>query len=201
MKVLDAHFGRIIALEPLIIGNWNSVSTGFCFNKPSKDPLFMQVITSSVDHSQHTFVLITSSINHIQWYISVQVITSSIDRTVKVWNINNIFEQVHVIDRHELQIDSISLCQSAGLAITVTRGCVGVWDMLVGRLIARLADSPLGAIVTHAAITADSKWVVLHHHTVVNSTRSFIISSCSHVTWPKICFTFLTKHVTGPSHE
>jgi hypothetical protein len=66
MKVLDAHFGRIIALEPLIIGNWNSVSTGFCFNKPSKDPLFMQVITSSVDHSQHTFVLITSSINHIQ---------------------------------------------------------------------------------------------------------------------------------------
>ncbi|GFG36815.1 hypothetical protein Cfor_08648 [Coptotermes formosanus] len=112
MKVLDAHFGRIIALEPLIIGNWNSV------------------------------------------------ITSSIDRTVKVWNINNIFEQVHVIDRHELQIDSISLCQSAGLAITVTRGCVGVWDMLVGRLIARLADSPLGAIVTHAAITADSKYIV-----------------------------------------
>lgn len=59
VKTLDAHFGRIISLEPLTIGNWNSV------------------------------------------------ITSSIDRTVKVWNINNIFEQVHVIDRHELQIDSI----------------------------------------------------------------------------------------------
>ncbi|XP_023701873.1 NACHT and WD repeat domain-containing protein 2 isoform X2 [Cryptotermes secundus] len=112
MKVLDAHFGRIIALEPLVIGNWNSV------------------------------------------------ITSSIDRTVKVWNINNIFEQVHVIDRHEVQIDSISLCQSAELAITVTRGCVGVWDMQIGRLAARLADSPLGAIVTHAAITADSKYIV-----------------------------------------
>lgn len=59
MKVLDAHFGRIIQLEALIVGNWNSI------------------------------------------------VTSSIDRTVKVWNINNIFEQVHVIDRHELQIDSI----------------------------------------------------------------------------------------------
>ncbi|KAJ9592434.1 hypothetical protein L9F63_015850, partial [Diploptera punctata] len=112
MKVLDAHFGRIIALEPLLIGNWNCV------------------------------------------------ITSSIDRTVKVWNINNILEQVHVIDRHEVQIDSISLCQSAGLAVTVTRGCVGVWDMQIGRLIARLADSPLGAIVTHAAITPDSKYIV-----------------------------------------
>lgn len=59
VKVLDAHFGRIIQLEPLTIGNWNSM------------------------------------------------VTSSIDRTAKVWNINNIFETVHVIDRHELQVDSI----------------------------------------------------------------------------------------------
>lgn len=59
VKVLDAHFGRIIQLEALTIGNWNCA------------------------------------------------ITSSIDRSVKVWNINNIFEQVHVIDRHELQIDHI----------------------------------------------------------------------------------------------
>lgn len=59
MKILDAHFGRIMQLEALTIGNWNSV------------------------------------------------ITSSIDRSVKIWNINNIFEQVHVIDRHELQIDNI----------------------------------------------------------------------------------------------
>ena len=59
LKNLDAHFGRIIKICSLTIGNWNSV------------------------------------------------ITSSIDRTVKVWNINNIFEQVHVIDRHELQVDSI----------------------------------------------------------------------------------------------
>lgn len=59
VKILDAHFGRIIQLEALTIGNWNSI------------------------------------------------VTSSIDRTVKVWNINNIFEQVHVIDRHELQVDSI----------------------------------------------------------------------------------------------
>lgn len=59
VKILDAHFGRIMQLEALTIGNWNSV------------------------------------------------VTSSIDRSVKVWNINNIFEQVHVIDRHELPIDSI----------------------------------------------------------------------------------------------
>ncbi|KAI5755532.1 hypothetical protein M8J77_017783 [Diaphorina citri] len=112
VKVLDAHFGRIISLEPLTIGHWNSV------------------------------------------------VTSSIDRSVKVWNINNIFEQVHVIDRHELQIDSICISQEAGVAVTVTRGCVGVWDMLSGRLVSQLADSPLGAIVTHAIITPDGKYIV-----------------------------------------
>lgn len=110
-KVLDAHFGRIIQLEPLTIGNWNNV------------------------------------------------ITSSIDRSVKVWNINNIFEKVHVIDRHELQIDNISL-SSVDLAVTVTRGCVGVWDTRSGRLLTKLADSPLGAIVTHAEITPDAKYII-----------------------------------------
>ncbi|KAK6631349.1 hypothetical protein RUM44_005875 [Polyplax serrata] len=108
VNILDAHFARIISLEPLTIGNWNLV------------------------------------------------ITSSIDRTVKVWNINNIFEQVHVIDRHELQIDSIQLSQ-VGVAVTVTRSCVGVWNLMVGKLMTRLADSPLGAIVTHAVITQDGR--------------------------------------------
>lgn len=59
IKVLDAHFGRIVQLEPLTVGSWNNV------------------------------------------------ITSSIDRTVKIWNIDNIFEQVHKIDRQELPIDMI----------------------------------------------------------------------------------------------
>lgn len=112
MKVLDAHFGRIIQLEALTVGSWNSV------------------------------------------------ITSSIDRSVKVWNINNIFEQVHVIDRHELQIDTLSLSKDGELAVTVTRGCVGVWEIRTGRLLSKLADSPLGAIVTHAEITPDSRYII-----------------------------------------
>lgn len=69
VKVLDAHFARIIQLEALTVGNWNSV------------------------------------------------VTSSIDRSVKVWNINNIFEQVHVIDRHELQIDMIRYTSARLIAI------------------------------------------------------------------------------------
>jgi NACHT domain- and WD repeat-containing protein len=52
---------------------------------------------------------------------------------------------------------SLSIAQDAGLAVTVTRGCVGVWDLLTGTLQARLADSPLGAIVTYAVVTTDGK--------------------------------------------
>ena len=84
VKTLDAHFGRIIDLQPLTIGSWNCV------------------------------------------------ITSSIDRTVKVWNINYIFEQVHHIDRHELPIDSVSLSTNAGIAVVVTRNCIGIWDLFTG---------------------------------------------------------------------
>lgn len=46
------------------------------------------------------------------------------------------------------------------MAVTVTRSCVGVWETRSGRLLSKLADSHLGAIVTHAEITADGKYIV-----------------------------------------
>lgn len=52
------------------------------------------------------------------------------------------------------------MSQNSGLAATVTRGCVGIWDINTGRLVQQLADNLLGAIVTHALITPDGKYVV-----------------------------------------
>ena len=112
VKELDAHFARIIDIQPLTIGNWNTV------------------------------------------------ITSSIDRTVKVWNINYIFEKVHHIARHEMPIDSVSLSTEGGIAITATRSCVGIWEMLTGKLRSRLADSQLGAIVTHVAVNPPGELII-----------------------------------------
>ncbi|CAG0882144.1 unnamed protein product, partial [Cyprideis torosa] len=51
------------------------------------------------------------------------VVTSSIDRTVKVWNLNNIFEQVHEIDRHESNVDEIRYI------ISTESGNVIVWHV------------------------------------------------------------------------
>ena len=49
------------------------------------------------------------------------VITSSLDRSIKVWDLNYIFEEDHHIDKHELTIDNISISTKAGIAVTVTR--------------------------------------------------------------------------------
>lgn len=54
---------------------------------------------------------------------------------------------------------SFSLCQTMGIAVTVTRGCVGVWHILTGKLMDKLAYNSLGAIVTHAVITKDGKYL------------------------------------------
>ena len=43
-----------------------------------------------------------------------------------------------------------------GIAVVVTRSCIGIWDMLTGKL----ADSALGAIVTHAEITDNGDYII-----------------------------------------
>ena len=45
----------------------------------------------------------------------------SLCRSVKVWDLNYIFEADHHIDKQELTIDSISLSTPAGIAAAVTR--------------------------------------------------------------------------------
>jgi len=88
------------------------------------------------------------------------IISSSIDRSIKVWNLDYIFEEDHHIDKHELTIDSISISTKTGIAVTVTRSCVGIWDFQTGRLKFTLANTALGAIVTHAVVNNDGDHIV-----------------------------------------
>ena len=100
------------------------------------------------------------------------MLTSSIDRSIKVWNLDYIFEKEHHIDKHELTIDSLSISTSAQLAVVVTRSCIGclkklsfslpscqagpllgIWDFMTGKLKYKLANSVLGAIITHALVS------------------------------------------------
>jgi WD40 repeat protein len=88
------------------------------------------------------------------------VLTSSIDRSIKVWNLDYIFEKEHHIDKHELTIDSVSISTSAQIAVVVTRSCIGIWDFMTGRLKFSLANTALGAIITHALVTDSGSHIV-----------------------------------------
>ena len=88
------------------------------------------------------------------------VITASIDRSIKVWDLNYIFEDDHHIDKHELTIESVSVSSAASLAVTATRGCIGVWDYMTGTLNYTLAKNDMGAIVTHAIVNEEGTTVM-----------------------------------------
>lgn len=109
VKTLGAHFGRIMALDPI-----------------SKS----------------------------------RISSSSIDKSIKVWNLENILEEVHAIDRLEKSIEELSLSADATVAVTTTRSCVGVWNLETGRVMQRLVCGQHTTRVTHSIVTSDARFVV-----------------------------------------
>lgn len=107
VKVLDAHFGRIIALTVLTAGT----------NK---------------------------------------LISSSIDKTIKVWNFDNILEEVYSIDRLEKPIEHIHLAREIHFGVTTSRNCVGVWNLATGKLEHALETK---SVVTLAVVNKDARYV------------------------------------------
>lgn len=107
VKVLDAHFGRIIAL-----------------------------------------ISVTAGTN--------KLISSSIDKTIKVWNFDNILEEVYSIDRLEKPIEHIHLARETHFGVTTSRNCVGVWNLATGKLEHSLETK---SVVTLAVINKDAKFV------------------------------------------
>ena len=124
-----------------------------------------------------------------------EIITSSIDRCIKIWNLDYIFEKERHIDKHELTIDALSISTSAGIAVTVTRSCLGVWDFMTGHLLFKLNNSALGAIITHGLVNEVrlcrpkmSLTTCLLIHGLL-SVISHIHTSCNvrmgHTQWPR----------------
>ena len=89
-----------------------------------------------------------------------KAITASIDKSIKIWNLDNIREAVYTIDRHEKPIEQLRLAANAYVGATTTRNCVGIWNLDTGRLTTTLATSAHSSIVTHSIITADAAYVI-----------------------------------------
>lgn len=88
------------------------------------------------------------------------VISSSMDKTIKVWNFDKILEDVHPIDRLERPIETVSLAADSPLCATTTRNTVAIWNLETGRLVKTFVGNARSAIVSHAVITASGEFVV-----------------------------------------
>ncbi|XP_074658721.1 NACHT and WD repeat domain-containing protein 2-like [Tubulanus polymorphus] len=88
------------------------------------------------------------------------VVSSSIDKSIKVWNFDNIRESVNHINRHEKPIEGVSLAGNDCIGAAVARNCVGLWNLQSGQMTSSLMHSGSSAIVTHAQITTDARYVI-----------------------------------------
>lgn len=81
------------------------------------------------------------------------LVTSSIDRTVKVWNVRNIFEKVYHVDRLDKPIEQIFIAKNRpDLALTMTRKYASLWNIKTHRLVATFVDVTHTAVITHACV-------------------------------------------------
>ncbi|PAA84392.1 hypothetical protein BOX15_Mlig005707g1 [Macrostomum lignano] len=96
-----------------------------------------------------------------------RLISSAMDKTIKVWNFNNIMERVFSIPHMEKPIDSISLAKDGRTALTVARTHLGLWDFQRGHLLRTFSASGSAiifkAIISHdatAAVSGDNRRLV-----------------------------------------
>ena len=92
-------------------------------------------------------------------------ITNSVDKTIRVWDVDNVLEVVHPLDRLLTSIDDLQrlplyllcdldrmgsrieklvLCENANLVMSVTRNGLGFWNLTTGALDFVEADTPAG---------------------------------------------------------
>lgn len=76
-----------------------------------------------------------------------------------MWNVENIYEDVHRIDRMEKPVENLCLADDTFRALAITRNCLGIWNLHDGKLEKTLSSSG-SSIVSHAKITSNGKYIV-----------------------------------------
>ena len=88
-------------------------------------------------------------------------VTSSMDRTIKVWDMTTVLEDVHLLARHENEILSVMPCEPQGLAVTMTRSSMGLWDLRTGALVSNFSRARVGAVITASALSRDLRTLAM----------------------------------------
>ena len=75
------------------------------------------------------------------------------DKTIKIWNINNILEEDFILDHFEKPIEQLHVSIQAGIAMVMTRNQLGIVSLKDGRIKYSLCNSPHGAIFGCSALS------------------------------------------------
>ncbi|GMT03651.1 hypothetical protein PENTCL1PPCAC_25825, partial [Pristionchus entomophagus] len=89
------------------------------------------------------------------------LISSSIDHSIKIWNMENIFEKSYSISTMDQPIERILIAKNnPSLAVVQTRKYLGIWDIRSHRFITTLVANVHGAVVTDCLLAADGKTII-----------------------------------------
>lgn len=81
------------------------------------------------------------------------VVSGSMDKTIKIWNIANILEEEFPLDRLEKQIEMLHVSIKAQIAMAQSRNQLVLICLTNGRIMCELCHSPHGAIFSCSALT------------------------------------------------
>ena len=81
------------------------------------------------------------------------VMTSSMDKTIKVWNLNNIMEEDFHLDHLEKPIERMNVSIAACIAIVQSRNQLEVYNLMDGQIKYQLCNSPHGTIYNYSTLS------------------------------------------------
>jgi len=81
------------------------------------------------------------------------VLSGSMDKTIKIWNIDNILEEDFPLDHLDKPVEMLHVSIQAGIAIAQSRNQLVIISLKDGRIKSSLCNSPHGAIFSCSTLT------------------------------------------------
>lgn len=82
------------------------------------------------------------------------LLTGSMDKTIKIWNLNNIMEEDFSLDHLEKSIEVLHVSISASIAMAQSRNQLAVFSLKDGKIKYQLCHNPHGAIFNCSAMSS-----------------------------------------------
>uniref|UniRef100_A0A915AEI7 WD_REPEATS_REGION domain-containing protein n=1 Tax=Parascaris univalens TaxID=6257 RepID=A0A915AEI7_PARUN len=89
------------------------------------------------------------------------LLSSSLDHSIKMWNMENIFEKSFSISMMDQPIEKIEIAKNKpSLAVVQTRKYLALWNIRLHKYIATLVANVHGAVITDCMISSEANQVV-----------------------------------------